>query len=153
MKQRTSADRLAEIYEEHEALRLALEALDLQLVDAAVDGCDAAEVAAIASAMDDLAARVDDHFVREEAGKYLPDVYEGAPHYSEHADRLLGEHAQLRASLGEVAEIVAAAAGDDARWTAALNVYRRFAERLRDHEHAESALVQRALTEDIGSLG
>ena len=151
MSETTPSSRVDEIHVAHEMLREMLEAFDLQLAHTAVDDGARAESAAIVDASRELARRLTEHFEREESRGYLPDIYELAPRYSAHADRLLAEHADLLTYVNDIAGRVGAAASGGSAWGSVLEAFRSFANRLRRHEQAESSLVRRALMEDIGN--
>ncbi|PHR99754.1 MAG: hypothetical protein COA78_24660 [Blastopirellula sp.] len=120
----------------------------LDTVDSTVNELEDA-TGSISEKIKDLKLRLQKHFSHEEAGGYLHEALEQAPHLTEEAMRLLKEHPEFLQELQEMSQWI-----DQSRkqWHTELKSrFRRFTERFLNHEHHENSVLQKAFDEDIGS--
>lgn len=99
----------------------------------------------------ELQARLLEHLATEERSRILERATRFAPRFLEQGDRLLGEHADLRAMAGALVGDEAGTAGGD--WAEVQSRFVALRDALRHHEAAEDELIQRAYTEETGGSG
>jgi hypothetical protein len=94
------------------------------------------------------------HFALEEAYGYFEDAVTVAPHLCRRAERLRGQHDELYSELCGLADRVETLVYDKPPESALDDVaanFRRFCERLQQHELDERAMILAALDDDLGA--
>ncbi len=92
------------------------------------------------------------HFSLEEAYGYFDDPVDVAPHVSQRAETLRGQHQELYVCACELVERVERAYDGRKLADATLlaGAYREFHRQIVEHEEAESELIQEAYASDLG---
>jgi hypothetical protein len=99
-----------------------------------------------------LKAKLAAHFKLEEAGGYLKEPLNAAPHLAEQAQRLLADHAAVLADLDRLSQRLEASPCEFDCWTAAWHELAAILARLEKHEHEENEFWQSAFENDLGSI-
>ncbi|MFQ5731124.1 MAG: hemerythrin domain-containing protein [Planctomycetaceae bacterium] len=99
-----------------------------------------------------LTRRVREHFENEEKGGYFREILELAPRFSNEADRLQREHAELLDVAEQLAENIHHAQDSEIWRKAIQSDFEAFLCRCERHEAAETRLVQDAYLQDIGAM-
>lgn len=135
---------------EHRVLHAAFEQ-----IRAALKTCCAAE--ATQAAVDEATRRIQklrdglaEHFRQEEDGGYLEEAAARNPPLAPQAEALQAEHRVLLKMADALLADARRAEPPPAVWNRLNNDYQQFEQRLRAHEAAEEALLQRAFNEDLG---
>ena len=136
---------IEQIQEEHRHLRELLEAAE-QVFQAREASRDA-----VRDLVRSLQREVLEHFQHEETGGCFSDALEAAPRLSERAEHLLEEHRLMAEEVTEWLQVIDKGEQDAAWWEEVGGRFERFAKRLHAHELAETALLQEAYMDDIGS--
>ena len=94
---------------------------------------------------------VEAHFSHEEQGGYMKEALERAPRYTTRAGALLDQHEALQDDIEKLRLLVHSGVESSAWWIRIQSDFHEFASRLLKHEHAETEVLQRAYTDDIGT--
>lgn len=98
----------------------------------------------------DLGRELPAHFELEERDGYMAEALAAAPRYQRLAGRLERQHASLARGIARIVDGAEAAGGSSDRWEELALDFRRFADALRAHEHAERDIMRDAFTDDLG---
>ena len=90
------------------------------------------------------------HFAQEEQGGYLEEAIIRVPQMSHQADMLQRQHAEFLRLANNMLADAQAGVPQPTAWRNLKADYLQFAKRLKAHEAAENALLQRAFNEDNG---
>jgi hypothetical protein len=101
--------------------------------------------------VEELGAHCKAHMALEEKDGYLPLVRQQSPHNARAIDRLLAEHAPLRARIIEINVTLATTEARHPATSETLDSLRSWLRDLRDHERRETLIVQEAWHTDIGT--
>lgn len=96
------------------------------------------------------------HFALEEAYGYFDDPVSVAPHLSEQAETLRGQHSQLHEEislLAKTAQDISRCNGDPRGIQQVADGFLQFNSRLQEHEEGENKLIMQAYSLDIGGSG
>lgn len=111
----------------------------------------------LAALLDELRDQLAWHFTLEEAFGHLDDATASAPHLSQLAEQLRGEHNDLFEALADIADEAQAVCVSQrtpaGRLRSVVHRLREFDEALTEHEDNESRIVFEALQCDIGGEG
>jgi hypothetical protein len=99
-----------------------------------------------------LKSKVAAHFELEEAGGYLQEPLNAAPHLAEQAQRLLTDHQGVLAELDRLSHRLEASPCEFDCWTAAWHELAAILALLEKHEHEENEFWQTAFENDLGSI-
>jgi broad specificity phosphatase PhoE len=99
-----------------------------------------------------LKSKVAAHFELEEAGGYLQEPLNAAPHLAEQAQRLLTDHKAVLAELDRLSHRLEASPCEFDCWTAAWHELAAILAKLEKHEHDENEFWQTAFENDLGSI-
>lgn len=97
-----------------------------------------------------LRRRLTKHFAQEERGGYLAQALAAAPQFTLEARTLREQHRQLLDELDQLADGLAASEPPFEGWQDARRRLDETLGRLREHEAAETRIVQAAAEDDLG---
>jgi len=138
------------LQEAHEALRQTVEELRGWWQE--VEQLGKPRFGEMGTRVESLRSIVAEHFQLEEAGGYLKEPLNAAPHLAEQAQRLKSDHAAVLSELEHLAQRLEASPCEVDCWTAAWHELAAILARLEQHEHEENEFWQVALENDFGVI-
>lgn len=109
---------------------------------------DGPQIAEVRRLLDEFQRRLMDHLAAEEQGGYLERAAVVAPRFHRKTEMLLEQHTVLREWIGALVR-----EPEEGGWAASYVAFCEFRQVLREHERAETDVLQRAYLEDLGGHG
>lgn len=150
MAEESSSAYIKALKAEHRELGQLVRAVDVALAAAADQGWKGQRTSHVVEQLVTLCDFMRDHFAQEEEGGYLEEALSHAPRLGPQAARLLHQHPQLLARIGDVCDLARKRHDDPSAWPAIHENAHAAIKELLAHETGENQLVQQAFNADLG---